>query len=131
VVSITHDMMGGEFEQGTREISLTWDALSRTSNVGMHIHRLKQIAIRTDRGANREMLAELADAANKLDAEMQKYQHRVSVLRNEIAMFAGIIMGARDATPPTEPTVHPDLGDEDVIDRMADLYGIPKPRRRR
>jgi hypothetical protein len=77
------------------------------------------------------MLTELTDAANKLDAEMQKYQHRVSVLRKEIAMFAGIIAGARDATPPTEATAHPDLGDEDVIDRLGDLYGIPKPRRRR
>jgi hypothetical protein len=124
-------MMGGEWEQGVRTMRITWDALSRTSGMATRLHTLAGVAGRTDRKPDKQMLAALAREANKLHAEIERYVDRVLELDREIGLYAALVLRARDEAPEPEAEAHPDLGDEDLIDRMGALYGIPKPRNRR
>jgi len=130
-VSITQDMMGGEWEQQVRRMRLTWDALSRTSNMGTRLHTLASVAASTDREPDKQMLAALAEEANRLHAEIERYVDRVLELDREIGLFAGMVLRARDEAPEPAVKVHPDLGDEEMLERLSAHYGIPKPKRRR
>ncbi len=130
-MSITQDMMGGEWEQSVRSMRITWDALSRTSGMGTRLHTLAGVASRTDRKPDKQMLAALAREACKLHAEIERYVDRVLELDREVGLYAALVLRARDEASEPEVQVHPDFGDEDLIDRMGALYGIPKPRRRR
>jgi len=130
-VSITQDMMGGQWEQGVRTMRITWDALSRTSSMATRLHTLAGVAGRTDRKPDKQMLAALAREANKLHAEIERYVDRVLELDREVGLYAALVLRARDEAPEPEVEVHPDLGDEEMLDRLGAHFGIPKPRPRR
>ena len=130
-MSITQDMMGGEWEQNVRSMRLTWDALSRTSNMTLRLHTLAEVARRADKEPDKVMLKALADEVHKLAVEVGRYQHRVTELSREIGLLAGLALKARDNAPDPAVQAHPDLGDEDVLDRLGAHYGIPKPKPRR
>ena len=130
-MSITKDMMGGEWEQNVRSMRITWDALSRTSGMATRLHTLAGVASRTDRKPDKQMLAALAREATKLHAEIERYVDRVLELDREVGLYAALVLRARDEAPEPEVEVHPDLGDEEMLERLSAHYGIPKPKQRR
>jgi hypothetical protein len=133
-VSITQDMMGGEWEQQVRSMRITWDVLSRTSNMGTRLHALAGVAARADRANDKAMLEGLAREANKLHAEVERYVDRVMDLDREIGLFAAMVLRARDSAPEYQPETETlSQADYDAlgIDRLGALYGIPKPKNRR
>ena len=131
MVTITNDMMGGDWEQGVRSMRLTWDVLTRTSGIGTRFHALAGVAARADREPDKQMLAALTREANKLHAEIERYARRVAELDKEIGLYAAWVVRCRDAAPDSEPekealsqAEYDALG----IDRLGALYDIPQPR---
>jgi len=132
-VSITEDMMGGEWEQATRHLRVLAAPWIQPRDITYRLGSLDKVAKRVDQHESQGSLVQLDQAINELNRAVRNYAHQLHELERHIADYIASVHQARtllaqNPKPVEEPQVHPDLGDDDMIDRLGALYGIPKPR---
>ena len=134
MVSITQDMMGGEWQQATRHVRIHTAGWLGGRTITVALHELEKASERADQNPHRPYLESLKQKLNRLDREVQLYEHHVNEFRRQVGEYIAAVHIAIEnghyEPLPTEARVD-GLVDEDLLDRMGALYGIPKPRRRR
>jgi hypothetical protein len=123
--------VGGDWTQEWRRIHIDTSGWIRGGDIPTYLHRLKTHSLDADNFPSRSKLVALEDALRKLDKELLTFQRKLDHVRSMVAAFEAVVLRARDEW--TEPA-SVDNGipyEDDLLERMSDLYGIPKPKPRR
>jgi hypothetical protein len=132
-VSITDDMMGGEWEQLVRHLRVEAAPWIQPRHITFRLHSLDNDAKAADRGESLGALHNLEQAIRKLDKEVRQYQHELERFREEVGYFTAavhqaITLAKQNPAEPSRPDGLDHEGIEAWVDEAAKLYGIPKPR---
>ena len=132
-MSITDDMMGGEWEQLVRHLRVEAAPWIQPRHITTRLHSLDKDAKAADRGETLGSLHQLEQAIRKLDREVAQYQHELERFRKEVGYFTAAVHQAITLAKqkPAEPSRPDGLG-EDALEewggRAEKLYGSPKQR---
>jgi len=130
-VSITDDMMGGEWEQLVRHLRVEAAPWIQPRNVTLRLHSLDKDAKGADRGETLGSLHQLEQAIRKLDREVAQYQHELDRFREEVGYFTAavhqaIILRRQKAAEPSRPDGLGDDALEEWGGLAGKLYGTPR-----
>jgi hypothetical protein len=134
VVSITDDMMGGEWEQATRHLRVISGPWIRAEHMLSRLRRLDTVSKAVDRSATSGSFITLDHAIHDLKRAIRNYAHQLEELEAEVLKFADDVHKAsvNAAKNPVAQVEEEMLTQEQYdalgIDRLGALYGIPKPR---
>jgi hypothetical protein len=142
VVSITDDMMGGEWEQLVRHLRVTAGPWIQPRDMTYRLYALDKPAKAADTFESRNTLDALDRATRELEKAVMTYAQELNRWRNEIADFVAVVHQARTLAAQKPPERHPDdvaqeqienlLAQSEIgLDRLGALYDIPKPRKYR
>ena len=123
--------VGGDWTQEWRRIHIDTSGWIRGGDIPTYLHRLRTRSLDADNFPSRSSLAALEDALCKLDEELLTFQRKLDHVRLMVGAYEDLVLHARDEW--TEPAAV-DNGipyEDDLLERMSDLYGIPKPKSRR
>ena len=136
-MSITEDMMGGEWEQGTRHLRVISGPWIRAEHMLSRLRRLDTVSKALDRSQTSGNYILLDHAIHDLKRAIRNYAHQLEELEREVLKFAddvhkGSVNAAKNPVAEVEEEMltqaqYDALG----IDRLGALYGIPKPKNRR
>jgi hypothetical protein len=134
VVSITDDMMGGEWEQATRHLQVLTGPWIRAEHMLSRLRRLDTISKTVDRSQTAGNYILLDHAIHDLKRAVRNYAHQLEELEREVLKFADDVHKAsvNAAKNPVAEVEEEMLTQEQYdalgVDRLGALYGIPKPR---
>jgi hypothetical protein len=139
VVSITDDMMGGEWEQLVRHLRVTAGPWIQPRDMTYRLHCLDKPAKAADTFESRNTLDALDRAIRELEKAVMTYARELERWRKEIDDFVAVVHQARTLAAQKPPQRHPDeIAEEEMenllaqseigLDRLGALYDIPKPR---
>ena len=121
----------GDWTNMFREIVLMNADWMRGVELSLAMSKVRGQAQRTDTEETRASLLELRQALERLDRQCEIYAQQARRLKAEVAMMTAAVHAKHSVHVDPE---HADNGipDEDeLLERMSDLYGLPKPRRYR
>ena len=122
---------GGDWTQEWRRFHIDTSGWIRGGDIPTYLHRLRTHSLDADNFPSRSNLVALEDALRRLDKELLTFQRKLDHVRSMVAAFEAVVLRATDEW--TEPAAV-DNGipyEDDLLERMSDLYGIPKPKPRR
>ena len=139
MVSITDDMMGGEWEQLVRHLRVTAGPWIQPRDLTYRLHALDKPAKAADTFENRNNLDALDRASRELEKAVMAYAHNLERWRKDIADFVAVVHQARTLAAQKPDPPHPDdIAEQEReelraqaelgLDRLAALYDLPKPR---
>ena len=123
--------VGGDWTQEWRRIHIDTSGWIRGGDIPTYLHRLRTRSLDADNFPTKANLVELEKALRKLDLELTMFQRKLDHVRSMVASFEAVVLRATNEW--TEPA-QVDNGipyEDDLLERMSDLYGIPKPKPRR
>ena len=122
---------GGDWTQEWRRIHIDTTGWIRGGDIPTYLHRLKIRSLDADNFPTRSNLVALEDALRKLDKELLTFQRKLDHVRSMVAAFETVVLRARDEWTEPAPVDNGIPYQDDLLERMSDLYGIPKPKPRR
>jgi chromosome segregation ATPase len=133
-VSITDDMMGGEWEQLVRHLRVEAGPWIQPRHITFRLHSLDNTAKAADRGQSLGALHNLEQAIGKLDREVQQYQHELERFRKEVGYLTAAVHQAITLAKqkPAEASRSDGLDEDAVAEwghQATKLYGTPKRNR--
>jgi hypothetical protein len=139
VVSITDDMMGGEWEQATRHLRVSAGPWIQPRDMTFYLGQLDKHAKRVDELETQGRLIELDQAIRKLEKAVRIYASELARFEKQVNDYIAAVHQARTlAKGRPDPKSAQELEEErraEVLaqseiglDRLGALYGIPKPR---
>ena len=102
-MSITDDLMGGEWEQHARSLYVETDGWIRGHYVPSAIHSVRVAATLADQLGTKGGLHQLHEKLSKLELEIERYAHRMLELKRSVADLHAIVLRARDEAPDVTP----------------------------
>jgi hypothetical protein len=138
-MSITEDMMGGEWEQATRHLRVSAGPWIQPRDMTYHLGQLDRYAKRVDELETQGRLLELDQAIRKLEKAVRQYAHDLGRFEKQVGYYVAAVHQARTLAkgrpdPKSAEEVEEErladlLAQSDLgVDRLGALYGIPKPR---
>jgi hypothetical protein len=134
VVSLTDDMMGGEWEQATRHLRVISGPWIRAEHMLSRLRRLDTISKTVDRSQTGGNYILLDHAIHDLKRAIRNYAHQLEELEREVLKFADDVHKAsiNAAKNPVEEVDEEMLTKEQYdalgIDRLGALYGLRSPK---
>jgi hypothetical protein len=139
VVSITEDMMGGEWEQATRHLRVSAGPWIQPRDMTYYLGQLDKYAKRVDDLETQGRLIELDQGIKKLEKAVRQYAYDLARFEKQVADYVAAVHQARTlAKGRPDPKSAEELEEErraEVLaqseiglDRLGALYDIPKPR---
>ena len=132
-MSITTDMMGGRWEQAWRSLKVDTEGWIRGGHIPDGIYRLQKYAKWADESPSEATYRALLQAIVKLQDEITRYSHRLrkfAVATERLYEYVDTERRNLVAEAPADPAPW-DQDDDELLDRMAALYGLPKTRKDR
>ena len=123
--------VGGDWTQEWRRIHIDTSGWIRGGDIPTYLHRLRIRSLDADNFPTRSNLVELEDALRRLDKELLTFQRKLDHVRSMVAVFEAVVLRARDEWTEPAPVDNGIPYEDDLLERMSDLYGIPKPKPRR
>ena len=123
--------VGGDWTQEWRRIHIDTSGWIRGGDIPTYLHRLRIRSLDADNFPTRSNLVELEDALRRLDKELLIFQRKLDHVRSMVAAFEAVVLRARDEWTEPAPVDNGIPYEDDLLERMSDLYGIPKPKPRR
>jgi uncharacterized coiled-coil protein SlyX len=96
----------------------------RGHQVPTALHTVRNMARIADTVGTKDVIKQLNDALRKLDLEIERYQQRMSVLRQQAMYLSDLVRRASDVAP-EETAKQPERTDgldEATIERIASAY---------
>jgi hypothetical protein len=136
-VTITQDMMGGEWEQDWRHLKVMADAFIHGREVIYRLNALEHPAKAVDKAITDGGLMALDHAARKLERAVEIHAKEVDELRRYVGDLVAAVHQARvlKAGKPNDPSPEEEyhrqtdrlLAESDIgLDRVAKLYGLDR-----
>ena len=122
---------GGDWTQQWRRIHIDTSGWIRGGDIPTYLHRLRTHSLDADNVPSRSNLVALEDALRKLDKELLTFQRKLDHVRSMVAAYEAVVLRARDEWTEPAPVDNGIPYEDDLLERMSDLYGIPKPKPRR
>jgi hypothetical protein len=122
---------GGDWTQEWRRIHIDTSGWIRGGDIPTYLHRLRNRSLDADNFPSRSNLVALEDALRRLDKELLTFQRKLDHVRSMVAAFEAVVLRARDEWTEPAPVDNGIPYEDDLLERMSDLYGIPKPKPRR
>ena len=122
---------GGDWTQEWRRIHIDTSGWIRGGDIPTYLHRLRTHSLDADNFPSRSNLVALEDALRKLDKELLTFQRKLDHVRSMVAAYEAVVLRARDEWTEPPPVDNGIPYEDDLLERMSDLYGIPKPKPRR
>ena len=123
--------VGGDWTQEWRRIHIDTSGWIRGGDIPTYLHRLRTRSLDADNFPTRSNLVELEDALRRLDKELLIFQRKLDHVRSMVAAFEAVVLRATDEWTELAPVDNGIPYEDDLLERMSDLYGIPKPKPRR
>ena len=123
--------VGGDWTQEWRRIHIDTSGWIRGGDIPTYLHRLRTRSLAADNFPSRSNLIALEDALSRLDRELLIFQRKLDHVRSMVAAFEAVVLRARDEWTEPAPVDNGIPYEDDLLERMSDLYGIPKPKPRR
>ena len=123
--------VGGDWTQEWRRIYIDTTGWIRGGDIPSRIHKLRTCSLAADNFPTEANLVELEKALRKLDLELKMFQRKLDHVRSMVAAFEAVVLRARDEWTEPAPVDNGIPYEDDLLERMSDLYGIPKPKPRR
>jgi hypothetical protein len=122
---------GGDWTQEWRRIHIDTSGWIRGGDMPNALHRLRTKALAADNFPSTANLAALQDALRKLDEQVLLFQRKLDRVRFMVSEYEAVVLRARDEWTEPAPTDNGIPYEDDLLERMSNLYGIrqPKPRR--
>ena len=122
---------GGDWTQEWRRIHIDTSGWIRGGDIPTYLHRLRTRSLDADNFPSRSNLVALEDALRRLDKELLTFQRKLDHVRSMVAAYEAVVLHARDEWTEPVPVDNGIPYEDDLLERMSDLYGIPKPKPRR
>ena len=128
---IDHIEGSGDWYEAWRPIALMHQGWVRGVQIQGAMARVKMKANAADREGTKGTVSELAFALEQLEQQCDIYIHQARALRDEVNAFAAAVQAqhAVHVDPATADNGIP--LEDDLLERMSDLYGLAKPKPRR
>lgn len=123
--------VGGDWTREWRRIHIDTSGWIRGGDIPTYLHRLRTHSLDADNFPSRSNLVALEDALRKLDKELLTFQRKLDHVRSMVAAYEAVVLRARDEWTEPAPVDNGIPYEDDLLERMSDLYGIPKPKPRR
>jgi hypothetical protein len=123
--------VGGDWTQSWRSIHINTSGWIRGGDMPTYLHRLRTTAVTADNFPTKANLVALHEALRKLDREILYFERKLEHVRSMVAAFEAVVLRARDEWTEPAPVDNGIPYEDDLLERMSDLYGIPKPKPRR
>jgi hypothetical protein len=123
--------VGGDWTQEWRRIHIDTSGWIRGGDIPTYLHRLRTHSLDADNFPSRSNLVALEDALRKLDKELLTFQRKLDHVSSMVAAYEAVVLRARDEWTEPVPVDNGIPYEDDLLERMSDLYGIPKPKPRR
>jgi hypothetical protein len=138
VVSITQDMMGGEWEQIVRDLRVRALPWLQPRDMTYRLGRLERPAKSADALETRSNLLQLDRAVRELEKAARQYAHNLTEFQRHVADLIGAVHQARTLAEQRPDPISPHeeyeleterlLAASDIgLDRVAKLYGLDRP----
>ena len=139
MVSITDDMMGGEWEQHTRHLRVSAGPWIHPRDITYHLGQLDKYAKRVDELETQGRLIELDQAIRRLEKAVRIYASELEKFEKQVHQYIAVVHQTRTlAKGRPDPKSPQEIEEERTaellaqaeigLDRLGALYGIPKPR---
>lgn len=131
MVSITDDLMGGRWEQAWRHLKVETEGWIRGGQIPSGIYNLQRYAKYADSAPSEATYRALMQAVVKLQDEITRYNYRLrkfAVQTEQLYEYVNAERANLVAEAPAQPAPW-DQDDEELLDRMAALYNLPKTRK--
>jgi hypothetical protein len=130
-MTVTDDLMGGDWEQGARHLRIAATAI-RTTGLGPHLHGLALAAANADREPYLNRLQVLMEKVLKVERELELLGRTVDRVHKEASEFIAAVhvsmTNGHYEPEPGEKRIDGLDDHDEVLERLSDLYGIPKPK---
>lgn len=123
--------VGGDWTQEWRRIHIDTSGWIRGGDIPTYLHRLRVRSLDADNFPTRSNLAALEEALRKLDLELLYFQRKLDHVRSMVAAYEALVLRARDESTESAAFDNGLPYEDDLLERMSHLYGIPKPKPRR
>jgi len=130
MVNITQDLMGGEWAQACRRLTIDSDGWVRGGQIPTAIYKARKAADAADSSPTIHTVKALLTALLEVEHECQNYMHRLGQLRIHLGRTTDRAMEMLDSGDlPGHQGVeyHRDLSNNNLLERYARLYNLPKP----
>jgi hypothetical protein len=121
----------GEWSDPLREIAAQNEAWIRGVDIGIALSHVRTKAQMADTDQTKASLVELRHALERLDRACQIQQNQAKRLRDEVAMLIAAVHAKHSVHVDPVPADNGIPHEDELLERMSDLYGLPKPRARR
>jgi hypothetical protein len=128
-MTVTDDMMGGPWEQEARRTALAAAEWINGGGARFALHKVERAAQQTTNHNHKHQLEELLKAVRTLETEVVRQANRVDKFRDQVGQFVAALQQALtigDYDPEPEPARLDHLENDEVLERLTDLYGLPK-----
>jgi len=127
-VSISQDLMGGQWEQACRTLTVQSDGWIRGGQIPTAIYKARQASINADGTYTINTAKLLYQALLEVEHECQNYMHRLAQLRRHLGTVTDRVkadIDSGDLPGHQEYEYHPDLDNDSLDERYAILYNLP------
>ena len=100
--------LGGEWERHARHLKVESEGWIRGHYVPTALYSVANYSRLADSLGTKGALHQLAGALSKLEVEIERYQHRMASLREQVGLLHALVLRERDTAP--------EMSDDDLED---------------